>query len=256
MPADPEVEIETPTTPVVEAPTEEVAAVETETPVVEPKTYTSWQDALKDADPDELLKHDAIAGRIGQVADKRARELAAQQKQADDQRRQAEADRAEEARLRDLRGSNPVAYATEMERRDASTDAIREEASRQSRLAADLVGEIETYVKANYSKETYESLAGKTYEGTLAQGAVKYFDELNKAERATLRSQWEKDELPAMRKRVLTELNGGEPPIDSSAGGARAGKKFNSNLEASTALYEGRIDINEYARQSRENGWR
>lgn len=255
MPADPILEIETPTTDVVEAPAESTEAVETEAPA-EPKTYTSWQDALKDADPDELLKHDAIAGRIGQVADKRARELTAQQKLADDTRKQADDDRAEELRLRNLRQANPVAYANEMDRKDNVHDALVEEASRQARLAADVTGELESYVKANFSKETYESLAGKSYEGTYAQGVTAYIAELTKAERTNLRAQWEKDELPALRKKILSELNGGEPSIDASAGGTRAGKKFNSNYEASVALQDGTITIQEYTRQAYQNGWR
>ena len=257
MPADQEIEIETPSTSeVAAAPIDSEGAVETPAEPTEPKTYTSWQDALKDADPEELLKLDAIAGRIGQVADKRARELAAQQKLADDTRRQAEADRAEETRLRNLRSENPVAYGTEMERRDASTDAIREEARRQSAMGADITGELEKYVAANYTKEVYEALANKSYSGTYAQGVTAYIDELNKAERASLRAQWEKDELPALRKKILTELNGGEAPIDASAGGSRAGKNYNSNLEASSALMAGEITIAEYTRQHRAKGWR
>ncbi len=256
MPADTDIEIETPTTTVDEAPAIEVPAVETETETPEPKTYTSWQDALKDADPEELLKDDRIAGRIGQVADKRAREIAAQQKATDDARKQVEADRAETTRLRELRSENPMAYASEMERRDATSDAIHEEARRQAALGGDITGELETYVKANYPKEVYESLAGKTYPGTLAQGVAAYYGELDKANRAHLRAEWERTERPALRKQILSELNGGEPSIDSSSGGTRAGKNFNSNLEASTALMEGAITIQEYTRQAYKNGWR
>jgi len=224
--------------------------------VTEPKTYTSWREALADAPPDELLQDDRIAGRIGQVADKRAREIAAKQKADDDLRRQQDADRAEEARLRALRQDNPVAYASEMERRDATADAIKEEAARQARMASDVGQSLAEYVKANYSKETYESLAGKTYEGTYAQGITAYIDELNKAERSALRAQWEKDELPKLRKVLLTELNGGEPPIDASTGDRKASPKFNSNLEASTALMDGKITIQDYTRLANQNGWR
>lgn len=241
-----------------EVPASELTQTETQPEeVAEPKTYTSWREALADADPDELLKDDRIAGRIGQVADKRAREIAAKQKADDDLRRQQEADRAEEARLRALRQDNPVAYASEMERRDATADAIKEEAARQARLASDVGKSLAEYVKANYTKETYESLAGKTYEGmTYAQGITAYIDELNKAERASLRAQWEKDELPALRKKILTELNGGEPPIDASTGDRKASPRFNSNLEASTALYEGKITLDTYRQVAIQNGWR
>ncbi len=256
MPADTDSEIETPTTPVVEAPVESDSAVETETVAPEPKTYTSWQDALKDADPEELLKHDVIAGRIGQVADKRARELAAAQKRTDDQRAQVEADRAENLRLRNLRTENPIAYANEMDRRDAVSDTMAEEIRRQAAVGADVQLELQKYVTANYPKEVVDSLAGKAYEGTLAQGVAQYYADLDKANHTHQRAEWEKVERPALRKQILAELNGGEPSIDASAGGARAGKDFNSNLEASTALYENRITIQEYTRQAYKNGWR
>jgi len=256
MLADQDTEIETPTTDVVEAPADATAAVETETAPPEPKTYTSWQDALKDADPEELLKHDAIAGRIGQVADKRARELAAEQKRADDTRRQVEADRAETTRLRELRADNPIAYSNEMERRDAVADTMAEEVRRQTALGADVQLELQKYVTANYPREVIDSLAGKSYEGTLAQGVAQYYADLDKANHTHLRAKWEADERPALRKQILAELNGGEPSIDPSAGGVRAGKDFNSNLEASTALYENKITIQEYTRQAYKNGWR
>lgn len=243
-------------TPVEEPTQPEVEAVETETEEAEPKTYTSWREALADADPEELLKDDRIAGRIGQVADKRARELAAEAKKADDLRRQQELDRAEEMRLRNLRVENPIEYAAEMERRDATTDAIREEARRQAALNADVTGELANYVRENFPREVVNSLAGKTYEGTYAQGVKQYFADLDKANREHLRAQWEKEERPALRKQILTELNGGEPAIESSASESRPGKKFNSNLEASTALMEGKITIQEYTRQAYQNGWR
>lgn len=256
MPADQDIETETPTSDVAEAHVEDAPALETDAPAPEPKTYTRWQDALADADPEELLKDDRIAGRIGQVADKRAREIAAEQKRSDDLRKQQDADRAETQRLRELRSDNPVAYANEMERRDASTDAIREEAGRQARMAGDITGALGKYVTENYPKAVVEALAGKTYEGSYADGVAAYYADLDKANHAHLRAKWEADERPALRKQILAELNGGEPSIDSSQGEPRSGKKYNSNLEASTALYEGRLSIQEYTRQAYQNGWR
>ncbi len=261
MPADQELEVAAP----VAEPTNDVdqsqdaadTAVETVTELQpEPKTYTRWQDALADADPEELLKHDAIAGRIGQVADKRARELEAQRNAANERNRQAEADRAETQRLRELRADNPVAYANEMDRKDATAEAIAEEAARQARMAGDITGSLAEYVTKTFSKEVVDSLAGKTYEGSYAQGVTAYIADITKASQSALRAEWEKTERPALRKQILAELNGGEPSIDSSAGGARAGKKFNSNLEASQALYDGTITVQEYTRQAYQNGWR
>ncbi len=261
MPADEQIvtaePIETPTA-VVETPAEPVEAPETstETPP-EPKTYTSWQEALKDAAPEELLKDDRIAGRIGQVAQKLAKEMAAQEKAADSLRAQQEADRNEDARLRNLRSDNPMAYANEMERRDASRDAIHEEARRQAAMTADVTGNLTEYVRKNFPAEVVASLAGKTYEGSYAEGVTAYIADITKASRDALRAEWEKTERPALRKQLLTELNGGEPPIDSSAGGGRSGRKqYNSNYEASVALQNDEITIAEYTRQHRQNGWR
>lgn len=255
MPTD---EIETPST-TDDVATEPVADSANETEAVaEPKTYTSWQDALKDADPEELLRNDVIAGRVGQVADKLARKLETERKAADDHNRQLAADRTEELRLRELRSDNPIAYSAEMERRDATADAIRDETARQIRIQSDINGKLANYVTSTFPKEVVDSLAGKTYEGSHADGVVAYIAEITKASEAAQRARWEKDERPALRKQILTELNGGEPSIDSSSGGARAGKskQYNSNLEASSALMSGDITIQEYTRQHRANGWR
>lgn len=261
MPEDEQIgavaEAEAPTADVIETSPVSTEAVEaeTETPA-EPKTYTRWQDALADADPEELLKDDRIAGRIGQVADKRAREIAADNQKREAANRQAESDRQEELRLRSLRSENPIAYANEMERKDATTEAIREETRRQASLSADVTGKLQDYVSRTFPREVIESLAGKSYEGSYAEGVTAYIADITKASRAHDRAQWEKEERPALRKQILTELNGSEPSIDSSAGGARAGKNFNSNMEASVALMENRITIQEYTRQALKNGWR
>ena len=228
---------------VASVPAEEPAAPETaEPPKPEPK-YVDWREALADADPDELLKDPRVAGRIGQVADARARKLAEQRIAEQEAERQRAADRA-------LRDSDPYKYAEVQRTREQQDFARQQEMQR-----ANAIGSVVTKTLAEYAQEVGLSedvlkAAAEEADGKpLDQGLKTWVAKTHQGMEAALRKKWEAEELPVLRKKLLAELNGGEPPVQ--VGGGQAGKgalDFATEEEMAAAHMAGRITTDQ-ARQ-------
>lgn len=230
-----------------QVPADETAAVETPPE----KVYRTLQEALADADPDELLRDPRIEGRIGQVADKRARDLARQQR-AD----------AEAERLRTLRKTDPLGYVNEVDRQESEADQAVERTRSEQQLAERMLAPLNDHLQKTLPKEALSQLAGKQYSGsTHGEALMAYVDDIVSVrlehEVSAARKKWEAEDRPALRKQVLAELNGGEDASpEPVSNGAVRGPSFNSNLEASVALQEGRISIDRYRQLSAQHGWR
>ncbi len=217
------------------------------------------------ADPDEIMRrHPKLQGKFGRavqtqaekrLADERARLEAALTEQIT-ARLAAE---QEQARLRELRDSDPYAYveaqkaqeAQAAEQRQRQQAAIVQEYQRLQALKARLEQGAQPLV-AKMPEAVLAKYASKTYDGTPDQGYVAFLNEAipdsfehiraeayaqgaREAE-ARLRKELE----PAIRKQVLSETNGAETTPDTGGGGAGGGPmtqdEFNQHFAGRPAL--------------------
>lgn len=202
-----------------------------------------WREVLKGVDPKELLSDSRIAGVVGSKAQEIARKLAA------DTIAQQSA-HADAARRRELRDSNPDAYAEEDRRREQAA------ALAQAGLAdTDKMLDERFYL---LSPESQAKLAGKVYQGEPMAARRAYLadlDELRAEDRlreqlparlAEERKKWEKDVLPALTLQANTATVGREPSPDrgggsSAASGAMTQDEFNQ-IRRNPALLRAAMD--------------
>ncbi len=197
------------TAPAAEAPTEPVAPAGAPT---QPEDI--WQ-KLADLDPDELLRrHPRLAGKVGEIADRLYR-----------RRLMEEERRRQEEEKRRLREEDPFKYV-EMEKQQ------EEEQQRLARLVAEIDTNVLYRLFAEAPEPVQKALAGKSYAHLSPYEArVAYLRDLFTAwqEHAlTERLSQEKQRLArelreALRKEVLSEVNGREPPPDVGGGNTVSG---------------------------------
>lgn len=214
-----------------EAPPERAA-----TSVSETRTETSapdWRTAIDSVDPKELLKHSKIAGILGDLAQRRARE----------ERQKWDAElrtREEDARLRALRDHDPAQYVEEEKR-------LEQERAQVTQSQAAIYKDFDDSLSEMYfqlPKKDQEELAGKSFGDGFAgrRAALREFaTRLARAEATTElseasardRAKWEKEREAAIRKELLAELNGKEPTPDTGGGtsapGALTAEEFERN---------------------------
>lgn len=222
-----------------------------------PKTYKDWREAIADADPDELLKDDRIAGRIGQVAEKRARDLKRQEEEKLTREKETEEAKQDQEYLRKLRKTDFDAYNSEMDKREASREAIQKEAGRARALATDFTGRLDKWANERFPKSVVEKFANTTYEGDFIDGVIHYIDDMESAHRDEIRKEIEKELRPALRKQLLTELNGGEAPESASGTKGKAKEQdYQTELECAEAFERGEINQQELLSIYRRHHWR
>jgi len=222
----------------------------------EPKVYKTTKDIVDDeAFLAKLLEDKRVAERI----DQRVKEAADQRAEANDQRREHEKQLAaaqEDAdQLERLRRTSPSNYADEMGRRNASEAELAKQRNFAHALANDAQSKLGDYVRANFPKDAITALEKKTYPGTYGAGLTAYFDDLTKATKEHWQKQWEKDELPALRKRILTEVNGGQG-IEAQEQSAAGGQEFTTEYEMASAFQAGTITQAELVRWYKTHGVR
>ena len=211
----------------------------TETTAAESQASTAPSDTpapdleslIENADPKTLAKlarNPKLAGHIGTLAQRQAR-VEAQRILAEQQAR------AQQEQLQKLAESDPYAYVQEQKRiQQEQLATANQKAAVYSELDSVLHGAFYQMPEAARNK-----IAGRSYtEGTEAEQRLKYLTDYGEAMRAfgieeaearfaerlkAEKAKWEKDEVPALRKQVLTETNGAEPSPDTGSGAARNG---------------------------------
>lgn len=105
----------------------------------EPAAQPDWRQVIEQAPKDEFVRHPRVAGTAGEIARRMFEQHKADfeaRQTAEQQRQQAEADRkaadGERERLRDLRRTDPLAYAQEMEDLEAEQSRQQAESERQA----------------------------------------------------------------------------------------------------------------------------
>ncbi len=178
---------------------------------------------LDSTDSDTLIKQPKLSGLLGDLAERRARA-----KETEIEKRVLE--RLDRQRLKELRDSDPYAFAQEVKRQeDEATQAQSATAENQRALAAwasDINAEISN-LATTLPREIVEKLSKKQYQGTLGQGLRAYVVDLIEGHKEAWLSgqqeKWKADLLPALRKEALASVNGGESPDTSSGGTSPAG---------------------------------
>lgn len=180
-------------------------------PTVSPDSDLDWRTAetpeeafrrLAKSLPSEVLQKDeTLSGLIGSRADMRARDLIRQQQQA-----------ALEQQKRDAAASNDLYTLGEIAQREIQTQ--------QAAAAGDVqlapLMEVITRFQQSLPKPVQEEVAGKTYgDGkSWSDGAVEYMAQL--VESATKHRLQERES--ALRKSILSEINGSEPVPEREGG--------------------------------------
>jgi hypothetical protein len=201
---------------------------------------------LDDDDLEELLRHDRVSGKLGQLADKRARELKREEEEKKSKEDRVEAERREAERLRKLRRTDLAAYNAEMDAREAAEEFEKKEAERTRALAGSFITKLDGYVTDKFPAEVKHKFDNHTYANeSFTDGVLHYVDDLINEERTQLRREVERELRPAIRKQILTELNGGESPEPANGGRGKpkAQQDYSTELEASEAFANGEIDL-------------
>jgi len=236
-----------PASPATEAPKENAATSASET---RPETGApDWRTAIDGVDPKELLKHPKIAGTLGDLAQRRARE--------ERQKWESEmAQRVEDARLKALRDHDPAQYVEEEKRLESERQRLAESQAAVFRDFDDSLTEMFFALP----KKDQEELAGKSFGEGLAgrKAALREFaTRAAKAEAiaemqdasAKDRAKWEKEREAAIRKELLAELNGKEPAPDTGGGtstpGALTWDEFNRNKGDRTWIKSNKERVNQ-----------
>lgn len=216
---------------------------------------------FSDDDWKELLEDDRIKGRVGQIADRRAKELLREEDEREKREAKERADREEIERLRRLRKTDLKAYNEEMDAREANEAYERQEAERSRALLNVFTEKLAVKVKNKFGESTAQKFATRSYNDLpFTDGVLQYIDDLVEEERAITRRELEKELRPAIRKQILTEMNGGEPPEPANGGRGKpkSQQDFQTELEVSQALAEGRISKEEMVQWFRTHptAWR
>lgn len=203
---------------------------------------------MDDDDWKALLELDHVKGRVGQIADRRARELKRAEDEQAKREQERDAQRKEEERLRRLRKTDLEAYNAEMDAREAAEEFQHKEAARTRALAESFVEKLDGYVSNKFAAEVKSKFEGKSYENEgFIDGVIHYVDDLIDTERTQLRKEIEKELRPAIRKQILTELNRGESPepANGGRGKTKAPQEFQSEQEVAEAFVRGDISKGE-----------
>lgn len=211
---------------------------------------------FSDDDWKELLEDDRIKGRVGQIADRRAKELLREEDEREKREAKERADREEIERLRRLRKTDLKAYNEEMDAREANEAYERQEAERSRALLNAFTEKLAVKVKNKFGEATASKFATRSYNDLpFTDGVLQYIDDLVEEERTTTRRELEKELRPAIRKQILTEINGGEPPEPANGGRGKPkdSQNFQTELEVAQALAEGRITKEEMIQWHRAN---
>jgi hypothetical protein len=190
-------------------------AARSEPEQAEPAADQSWFDAVRDAkDPTEALrllaknlprdqfeKDDVVSGLIGQIGDRRARELLARQ----------ERDAQEKAKL-DAAASGDLYTLGEMTQRELQSQL----ASQQAAQAAGPFMDGVVAFQKNLPEAIQKEVAGKAFgvgKG-YAEGVAEYMEAVSEAR---VKLELQKRES-ALRKSLMAELNGDEPVPERDSG--------------------------------------
>jgi hypothetical protein len=221
-------------------PTEPVAAASPggETaPATEPASPDGDPEAdfyrrLEALDPDELLKRSPglkrkLDGRVGEVADKLARDRLA--------RLQAEAEeRQRMATLTKLAEDDPYALAEEWKKIAAERERVEAVRQEQERLAAQTYESVDTFIRREFYELPYPvqvKLSQRVYEGTPDEARLQFARDKHKALMEYAAEEHEKALAPklaeqrrlaeeAAKKEALGEVLGSEASPDVGGGHA------------------------------------
>ncbi len=223
----------------------------------EPRVYRNHDEILADDDlVSKLFEDQRVQDRINKAAEEASAKRAEEDKIRRDQEDRVRAAKTDAEQLEGLRRTSPTAYAEEMGRRGVSERAIKEQVEFATALTSVVKGKLTDYVRKNFPKDVIDSLSGRQYPGSYGDGVTAYFDDLTKATKDHWRAQWEKDEMPSIRKRVLSELNGGTETIESSTPGMKPSKDYATEEEMATAFQNDRISHEEMRAWYRTHGVR
>ncbi|MDQ1307677.1 MAG: hypothetical protein QG671_3510 [Actinomycetota bacterium] len=213
-----------PSTPVQSTATQpETATAPTQSPTPD-VDYWKWFETV---DPEEALRRSRrLAGKVGELADRQARERQA--------RWEAEREaREKEAELKRLRDEDPFKYVE----RQKEIEAEQEQAKKAVETSMSAADNLLMAMWNRLPPEVQTTLANKRYEGDAATSRLAFIDDVveqlserkaterNKKEKAAweaeqkqLLAKREREVAEAARKEALGSVNGSEPTPDVGGG--------------------------------------
>jgi hypothetical protein len=230
------------------APTEPPAPAEPEPTASEPPEWlrqvreatdpqTMVATLLKNVPIEELEKHPSIAGWIGDMGNKRARALLAQQEQD-----RLEQQKREAAAQGDYYGLGQLA-ATEIQQRAQQQVTAQQAAPFMDGVVA-FQSKLPPEVQAQISGKSFG--AGKSY----AEGVSEYLDAITQATISHRLNEAVEREIkrrePALRKAMLSETNGSGPTPELDGGPAPSSREITDEQIAAMSLeeYDALFDAN------------
>lgn len=204
------------------------------------KTYSSWEDALADADRDALLRHPKLSGLVGDAADRLEKRRAAERAQAEEQ-----------ARLRKAVEDDDLVTLGEAKKKELLPQIEQEPFQTAGQTIA-------KSVQTGLGKWLSEKAPGASVDGSKHDG--KPFDEgivgwVDDAAEAIVQHRLSKaveaeiaKRMPAIKKQILAEANGEEPSPEVGSGSA-ARANTNTDKQFLIEYSEGRS--NDHARWQR-----
>lgn len=194
---------------------------------------------VSELDADELIrKHPKLAGKLGDLANKQARQLAAAEKERWEQDQQKRLAEREAEELDQLAESDPYALAervlekrakekAEQDKQQAEVQRVTERSTLEQAVWGDVDKNLLDAMYFKLPPAAQQKLAGKTFSGATdlearqnyAQAILDTYVEIEADRRVTTRlKDKEKTLTSAITKDVLGEANSGEPSPDVGAG--------------------------------------
>jgi hypothetical protein len=199
---------------------------------------------LKELDPDEAIRRDSrFAGKVGELADRIYQRRKEQDKeQLKNELREELRREQEEAELARLKDEDEIQYFRKKEEREQRKRTEEEEQTTRQKIEADAIVGAVTLFDTRVLKRLFNELPEeaqtkfpKTFEGDTFENRLAFLRQYAKSygeiEVAKARAKWEKEDRPALKKQILTELNGNSGGYDVEGGSPSGGGDFATQEE-------------------------
>ncbi len=219
--AEPTVSSPEPTTAPVSAPESAAPATQPVETTERPDVH-SYFDSLPPEEQERLFRHPKVSGRVGDLAQRQAKQLLPTLKEQDEvQALMSEKSAALASRDLVRVGEIEAELSDRQTRKAAASEPTYKFASE---VQNDLAREATEIFGPDVVNAVAAEMAGKPFDGTFGEGTAKWVGKLaaaaTKANEGKLFAKWEKERLPTLRKQLLAEINGGEETPDVGGSGA------------------------------------
>lgn len=195
---------------------------------------------LDDTDLEELFQLATVSDRLQKQAEERAGEIERQERERVSRENEDRTAREDQEFLRRLRKTDPVAYNEELDKREAQEEERKSQVKQIRAVTDEFTRRLGVFVDTKIDPVVASKFKGKDYSRLdLIDGVIQYMDDLMQEERSTMRRTVEKELEPVLRKKILTELNGGdEQPQIANTTTSRSKPREKMNFQTETEVGE------------------